>query len=635
MNKDNSREELRNMNALAFSARYREKRNKICYLLILIAVVLLAAFSTHAIAGVLSYYGDHGSALAACKSKAEGFIPHKYFGVSIKSCVHQHYYERGYAGYDFCVIYNIADSGEDHIVQCIGSDENLIFKYPIPYKRTDITKYYESLETARIAAEQEYEAVTGRYLPFTAGITIDEDAYLYGWSGYFFHLQTEPPSYVKYSCDNLEAWHDHLSWCEQHFYIVPFDGCQENQRLDTTGLCVPENPILKNAGNSCKKKELFKGNPINISIGNKYQRETDYRAGSRFPLTVSRSYNSVTKSWRLFSGIREISASSSVDVIRTDGKALTFIIDNGVWVSDLDIVGMLTAAEDGQGNITGWTYKTENDQTETYDAQGRVLSVTERSGLSHTYSYQTDSITVTHTSGDALVYHLDSEGRVSGFTNPDNKNYQYSYDAEGRLASITFPDATPTDTTDNPKRTYHYENTDFPHALTGITDENGNRYATWSYDSEGRAISSEHSGGVDKTTLTYNADGTTTVTNPLGKQTTYHFTTIHGVRKVTQVEGHPTASCEGANKSYSYDANGNVSSKTDWNGVITNYTYDMDRNLELTRTEAAGTPQERTISTEWHSQFRLPSKITEPSRITEYSYDAQGSRLSSSVKNIQ
>ncbi len=139
---------------------------------------------------------------------------------------------------------------------------------------------------------------------------------------------------------------------------------------------------------------------------------------------------------------------------------------------------------------------------------------------------------------------------------------------------------------------------------------------------------------MDKTTLTYNADGTTTVTNPLGKQTTYHFTTIHGIRKVTQVEGHPTASCEGANKAYTYDANGFISSKTDWIGGTTTYSRD-DRGLELSRTEAAGTPQERTITTEWHPDFRLPTKITEQNKITEYTYDAQGRQLSRSVQSVQ
>ncbi|MCP4127869.1 MAG: RHS repeat protein, partial [Gammaproteobacteria bacterium] len=127
-------------------------------------------------------------------------------------------------------------------------------------------------------------------------------------------------------------------------------------------------------------------------------------------------------------------------------------------------------------------------------------------------------------------------------------------------------------------------------------------------------------------TLTYNADDTTTVTNPLGKQTTYHFTVIHGVKKVTQVEGHPTASCEGAYKAYTYDTNGFLTSKTDWNGNVTRYTRDT-RGLALTKTEAAGTPQERTTTTEWHSDYRLPLVITQPGKTTEYTYDAQGRQL--------
>lgn len=414
-------------------------------------------------------------------------------------------------------------------------------------------------------------------------------------------------------------------------YVVQRAKCPHNTLTGNNGLCIP---VHKDAGKKCED-DIFQGNPINITIGNKYQSETDYRAGGVFPLTVSRTYNSATNNWRFFQKIEYVSEGVTVNVVRSDGKGRPFRKEGGVWVTDADIVGKLTATEDGSDNITSWTYTTGNDRIENYDAQGRILSVTERSGLSYTYSYQPDNITVTHSNGNTLVYHLDSEGRVSGFTDPDNRDYQYSYDAEGRLTSITFPDATPSDTTDNPRRLYHYEDSRFPHALTGITDENGNRFATWSYDDEGRAVSSEHANGVDKTTLTYNADGTTTVTNPLGKQTTYHFTTIQGVRKVTQVEGHPTASCQGANKAYSYDANGNIASKTDWNGVTTTYTYDMARNLELSRTEAVDTPQERTITTEWHTDFRLPIKITEPGRVTEYSYDAQGRQLSSKVSSVQ
>lgn len=441
------------------------------------------------------------------------------------------------------------------------------------------------------------------------------------------------PGQYNGHCGGSEYMTRHQHWATRtrlDVYWTCNDGCPIKTAPNNEGLCISHGQKPYGPPEVCADT-----NPINITIGNKYQQQGDYRGAGAYPLSVVRAYNSHSESWRFLPSIEAASIGHSVILFRDNGKGLSYWEENGNWVADPDVTGTLVASEDAYGEITGWTYTNSNDQVETYDAQGRILSVTDRSGLSHTYTYQSDSITVTHTSGDTIVYHLDGSGRVIGFTDPDNKSYQYSYDTEDRIVSVTYPDDTPLDTTDNPKRIYHYEDNNFPNALTGITDENGNRYATWSYDEEGRAISSEHANGVDKVTLTYNADGTTTATNPLGKQTTYHFTTIHGVRKVTQVEGHPTTSCEGANKSYSYDANGNIASKTDWNGVTTSYTYDMARNLELTRTEAVGTPQERTITTEWHPQFRLPTKITEPNKITEYTYDAQGRQLSSKVSSVQ
>ena len=72
---------------------------------------------------------------------------------------------------------------------------------------------------------------------------------------------------------------------------------------------------------------------------------------------------------------------------------------------------------------------------------------------------------------------------------------------------------------------YHYENALYPDFLTGITDGRGVRYATFAYDTEGRAISSEHSGAQDKYTVAYsqapNGDLVRTVTNPLGKVANY------------------------------------------------------------------------------------------------------------------
>ena len=79
-----------------------------------------------------------------------------------------------------------------------------------------------------------------------------------------------------------------------------------------------------------------------------------------------------------------------------------------------------------------------------------------------------------------------------------------------------------------------------------------------------------------------------------------------------------------------YDASGYLSSLTDVDGVTTTYRHDA-RGLELSRTEAIGTPQERTVTTDWHPRFRLPVRIAEPGRVTEYRYGTNGRLLTKRI----
>lgn len=64
-------------------------------------------------------------------------------------------------------------------------------------------------------------------------------------------------------------------------------------------------------------------------------------------------------------------------------------------------------------------------------------------------------------------------------------------------------------------------------------------------------------------------------------------------------------------------------SRTDFNGVTTTYQYDLARNLETQRIEAAGTPAARTIRTQWHPDWRLATRIAEPLKITTHVYNGQ------------
>jgi YD repeat-containing protein len=216
-------------------------------------------------------------------------------------------------------------------------------------------------------------------------------------------------------------------------------------------------------------------------------------------------------------------------------------------------------------------------------------------------------------------------------TDPAGGLYRYAYDANNNLASVTYPDGT--------SKTYHYENSAFPHALTGVTDENGNRYATYTYDAQGRGISTEHAGGAEQTSLAYNTDGSTTVTDALGTARTYQFQTILGVVKPKGQSQPGGSGCGASALALSYDANGNVASRTDFNGNLTTYTYDLTRNLETSRTEGltssgATTPVTRTIMTAWHTTFRLPVQITNGNQQTTYSYNSQGDITEKTIKDL-
>ena len=276
--------------------------------------------------------------------------------------------------------------------------------------------------------------------------------------------------------------------------------------------------------------------------------------------------------------------------------------------------------------------KTEPMANGEYDVDGRLNRL----------STLSDQFTLSYLPGDSLELVTDSagrqltfsyvNGRLDSITAPDGSTWLYHYDTQGNLDVVTYPDQTPAETTDNPRRTYLYKDSRFPSHLTGIVDERGNRVAIWTYDDQGRAISSEHAGGTDRHTLVYHADGTTTVTDPQGCARTYAFSNQSGLIKVASVTGGDCAHCGDDAASYTYDANGFVASATDFNGNVTTYTRDA-RGRELSRTEAAGTGDARTVTTTWQTNFNQPLTVAEPGRLTTYTYDTDGRRPSSVIQS--
>ena len=395
------------------------------------------------------------------------------------------------------------------------------------------------------------------------------------------------------------------------------------------------------------------------ALANKFQLETDY-SGPGFPITFGRTYNSIASGstaspalWRhTFERLvlwLSTGTNATVAVVRQDGRIQHFTNSGGAWASDADVNDRLTTVLNGAGTQTGWQYiVSSDDSVESYDMAGNLLSVTYRGGMTLLLTYgstpyptgapscvrptgSTAAPTgklacVTDAFGKQLNFSYDSSSRLATVYDPAGQAIQYAYDSNGRLASVTFQDGK--------SRIYAYNESantgsaNLPYALTGITDESATRFATFKFDSQGRPLSTEHAGGVEKYSFSYGS-GQTIVTDPLLAARTFAFSPVLGYPQNTSVS-QPCSAC-GLSATTTYDANGNAATRTDFNGNQSQYTYDLTRNLESSRTEAYGTPSVRTIGTSWNANFRLPATITQPSRTTTYSYDSSGNALTKTI----
>jgi YD repeat-containing protein len=409
-----------------------------------------------------------------------------------------------------------------------------------------------------------------------------------------------------------------------------------------------------------------KANPCNVGSGNKYQTELVYPTGPG-GLGLELWYNSLPgvyyfdvgafgAKWtgRYFVTVRD-TAQGIIAVNRPDGRELEFRAppSGTLYLKDADVNETLERLTSGAGATVGWRLTDpRTDEVDEFDAAGKLLLTRDRAGRQSIMTYSDAStppsiapaagllITVTDHFGRQLNYTYNAQSRVASLIDPAGAETLFEYDGPSgpagakNLTKVTFPDLK--------TRVYHYGEAAninggaacatpspiLPNVLTGLTDENGVRFSTWTYQCDGRVASSEHAGGADRHTFSYGA-GTRSWVDPLNTSRSMSAASIIGAIKnlgTTQ----PAASGSGtAGDATTYDANGNVASMVDFAGNRTNYAYDLVRNLQTSRTEgltAAGgtTPQTRTITTAWHATFRLAASIAEPLRITTNTYDADG-----------
>ncbi len=240
-----------------------------------------------------------------------------------------------------------------------------------------------------------------------------------------------------------------------------------------------------------------------------------------------------------------------------------------------DARGMVTAAQDGCGNRTGYTM----------DGWGRVLSVETAEGGREEYAYDCagNVIKSTDANGNTIRYAYNSMGKVCSITDQSGNTETFRYDKEGREIQHTDRNGTVTET--------KYNVYGKP-VLQVCTDNKGNRQimGTWEYDSFGQ-LKKSVSGGFCYT-YEYRPDG-----KLLNKWSS----------------GRKVLSC-------TYYRDGSLKSQTDMSGKPLYYEYDGNGRLKCLKEDTDA------ILTEYRytAAGRIKEIITKSGIRTSYAYDEDG-----------
>ena len=279
-----------------------------------------------------------------------------------------------------------------------------------------------------------------------------------------------------------------------------------------------------------------------------------------------------------------------------------------------DAIGNLTSKTDRKGQTIQYVYDALNRLTQksypdstsaayTYDLASRIQQVNDPTG---TYAFAYDNMgrligTTTNysfLSGTTFTnaYTYDGNSNRTGYTAPDGSTNTYTYDTLNRLTTLANSWA------GSFNFTY-----DTLSRRTQMTRPNGVN-TNYTYDSLSRLLSVLHQNGastIDGATYTVDATGnrTSKTDQMAGVTSNYTYDSIYELTQVTQVAnttesytydpvGNQLSSLAAAtssynssnqliansNATYTYDANGSTTSKTDSTGT-TSYTWDFENRI--------------------------------------------------------
>ncbi|MEO7100839.1 MAG: tandem-95 repeat protein [Luteolibacter sp.] len=338
------------------------------------------------------------------------------------------------------------------------------------------------------------------------------------------------------------------------------------------------------------------------------------------------------------------------------------------------IAGQFTAFDDATSNPSRFRYTEPGGASYIIDETQGLMSIADTNGNTVTVNRSG----VHHSAGESLVFTRDTAGRITQITDPTGKKVTYQYDAQGRLITFTnrtsntnrflyantaFPhylteidDGTGVQAirtaydaggrmisqTDATGKTIAFAH-DVSNRRESATDRLGH-VTTHEFDDFGNVTrTTDALGGV--TTRTYDAnDNETGTTTPLGFTTTRVFDARNNLLRETDPLGNVSrytydsekrpltiADALDHNTAIVYNASGNLASMTDPAGTPTAFTYTGTGNI-ATLVDANGTTTSYTHDAKGHEKTMSVTASNGSVLSSEaYDYDSAGNRIRSIV----
>ena len=258
----------------------------------------------------------------------------------------------------------------------------------------------------------------------------------------------------------------------------------------------------------------------------------------------------------------------------------------------------------GRASSTTTTLDTTYTVSVNYDASGRVDTQSYPSGLVAKYVYTTLGYLkeVRNNTGNALYWqanNFDAEGHLLQQTYGNNVVTQQTWNtANGRLTGILAGVGNGVQ-----NLTYQYDSLG---NITSRTDANQNLTETFVYDSVNRLTSStvnSSGAGIVTKTYAYDAIGNITSRSDLGNYT-YNPSGGGSVRPHALIQVDLSA---GGKRTYVYDANGNLSTETQ---------YDAANNIITSKGRA-----------EYYTSFNMPTSMGSPGLSQAFYYGPEHQRI--------